>query len=481
MPIENDIIRFTDDAFHLLEDVWSPELMEHVDLGGRITNRMLSPNKSETVGLDGVRIHAKTRRAFNVTGGKDPNGEFPSSVPSSGVNIHYRFNNRPENNDFTTIDGSLEFLYSDLVQKAGVYSRTGDKSLIVNFADDLYKDQKEEFDFAQALFRSCRRTMVLGTQSGVAKQDDSEAYATASVTPGVGTGARVVLTNTSIARFKEGQRVIPYAAGVRAYVGALEVRGVNPDDNSIGLWDFENPTTTDYSAVGLGNNVQLVFSGPAGETNYNMGMYGPKEWMSEPVAGETFLHDADTGAAIDRTNREYRFLSPHFIRRGATATTIHPDHFNAMGTALSLSYEDRDGSYVVTMHPRLHDSLRARMGEEAFITVPSVKSSAVRALNIGSEKVFFQHPIFGQIAMLADPMMEEREVWFRRPEDWTTFYPMGPGVKYPHPGDLGMFHFVESTIPGRGKSRRLALHATMTMGDYCYAPKKQGCILNVTA
>ena len=58
----------------------------------------------------------------------------------------------------------------------------------------------------------------------------------------------------------------------------------------------EDPTGTDYSAVGLADNVDFVLAAPDGTSMYNIGMYGPAEWMSSPVSGEEFLHDADTGA-----------------------------------------------------------------------------------------------------------------------------------------------------------------------------------------
>ena len=483
MAVSDGVPAFMDDALFLFEKNWRPDVMEEDFRMGAITNGLLMPNKKETVGQDGVHIHSKLTHAFNVTSSRNPNGDGPTSVAvPTGRNIHYKFRPDATDNDFMTMHGANEFRYTDIVQRAGQYAATGDENFVRDFAAEEAEQTMDVFTFYLALHRSIRRDAILCQQNGVGKQDDNENYTAATATPAAGTGARIKIDGGSIALFQEGMRVIPYSSGTRQYVGVLEVRGINYDDESIGLWDVDNPTTADYSAVGLADNIDLVLAGPDGTTMYNTGMYGPAEWMSTPVSGESFLRDSDTGTAIDRTTRDGRFLSVNRIREGQSAAQIHPDHMLAAGTAMGLRSDNAMyKGCVATLHPRLHDTLRQRLGEEAFITVPSTESSAARALNLGSQKVFYQHPVLGQIALLADPMQKPDALWLRQTQDWISLFPLGAAPRIWSRRDLGGYYFKQGDTVGGPISKMLRRDMMLVVGDYCYKPKNQAAVLNLTA
>jgi len=443
----------------LLQEEYFGEFIEQSWRHGRTTNRLFKPRDEPVVG-DGETFQFETARGDTVRFSRSPLQDFAAPRAFQADKIKVRFSENSSSNDFSEISGSGQVSHLDLIEK-------GDGA-IINAAERIYRQIREDFEDKLALHQHIDQTAKVADVNGTRKNNDSWYQGGASTYTTDSTSMRCQIDGGPIAAFKEGRLFDIYNSDALV-INSVQVTDFNPDDNSVGFATTSATTAaTDFDDVS--DNHSFYLSGEKGK-----GMYGLAAWMTRPTANETFI------GGVDRSDSDKRYMITTATREGSSSTAIAKSHFNDLAIAMGFVHEDEDMVAVMT-DPELHQGLRDAIGEDAFIPWPLDNSRAERFANFGTIGLNWQHPVFGLVKILADPLCTPNRVYLTVPSDWLMLYYGYKGLQF-MPGEIGgVWYRMESDTPGNGRSKFYKCDAyTPGVTCFCKRPKRQGRILNVTA
>lgn len=440
-------------------------------------NRIFNIGREESViGGDGINVKCYIAPPDTARMSNDVHGDVGIGDYITAQEIKIRFNERtPSSNDFTRFSipvTTTQYQYDNV--------GTG---TIVDMVKEMTAQVVNNFDEHLAVGRHIPRSGRLAQVSGTPKLNNSTTYAGASGTATNAGGARFKITGGSLALIRVGTRLSFYQTGTSTLrAGNVVVTDVNPSDESIGVVfnaTLSGPTPPITNArlssgdlATVANTDDIYFAGA-----YNQGMFGPAAWASKAVASESFI------GGVDRTTAPYRFMNFTRIEATSSGTTkIMASHFDDVGDAMSQSAigEDDNSGVVAAMHHKLATVLRRDVGEAAFAITPDDERVKQRFANFGMSGANYQHPRFGVIKLIADPLMNPNEVYFLNSRTWMTYFWRHRGIYLPLGSNEGWYR-IPSATAGAALSLVLQCDFLAMAQDFCTAPAKNAVLANVAA
>lgn len=463
-PLDSAV--FLEDVSDIAQTQYFTEFTDQTgELLQQVTNKFFKPYAEEITGT-GKTLQVKVRKADGVRFSNSPLSDFPSPDTFAPTTMQVRFNKTTSSsNDFSTIQCSVQTDDID-IQEAG-------KGSIINFVDELYDNVMPEYEFKVAVHRHLGRNGVVAYVNATPKQNNATYFSGATATGTNTTGLRVQMDTGSIAAIRAGDRVDfinPSSGAVRA--GQIEVTDVNPADLSFGCRFVTTGVVPARTSTGdlstVADNDYIVFSG-----EYNVGMYSFGAYHSAATASESFI------GGVDRTAVNYRWLNMTDPRRGASSARITKSMFNDL--AISMGYIDNkhDGG-VILVDPKVHQTLRDDIGEDAFIAIDTDEKTKRRFMNFGSEGLNYQHSQFGVVKLIADPLANPNRATFLVPETWRSLFYGWKGLRR-MPGANGGWYRVQSATPASGDSKIWKCDWYANQMDFCFQPWRNGQISAITA
>lgn len=430
---------------------------------GSTTNKLIKPNPLAVTG-DGITLQVKHRRADNVRFGTVL-GDITNPDTFQSTTIKARFNrNNSATNDFTQVTASVQTDLVDLQMKG--------KGAIVDFVQEIYQSIMGQYDETLAIHRHLGKNGVLAFVNGTPKRNDSYLLSSATSTATNANGLRVAVDNGNLASLPPGRRVdfIRPATGA-VIAGNIEVTDRNMSDLSVGF-QFNSTGITGRLSTGnlasVADNDYIVFSGM-----YNQNMYSIGAYFGSPTAGESFI------GGVDRTTSAYRWLLPHRSRDGSASARISKSFFNNVAIEMGFIEESPNEGMVWLMEPGLQETLRNELTEAAFINIPVDDSRLQRFANFGSVGLNYQHAQFGLCKLMADPLSAPGVVRVLQPETWKALYVNFKGLQPIMENGAHWYRMSQGT-PNTGKGLFYKADWFGIQTDWCMAPWKNACILNLT-
>lgn len=455
------------DLSNVLQQQYFPDFVEQTVRQGDGLNRIFSFADDNVVG-DGKTMQTEIAPGDTVRMNTDPLADVASPNSFQAGTIKVRWNqNDSTAHDFSRLSGSCQVDYYTI--------ENGSSGAIVDVAARIYNQLSLEWPENLAMHRMMGRGARVALVNGTPKLNDHWEFANATSTATNSGGARLQVDSASISYFREG-RILDFKApsGGAYRAEKVEVTDVNYVDNSIGI-KFNSSTlparTSSGNLANIADNDEIYFSG-----EYNQGMYSVGAYMSDPDNDSAFI------GGVTRTAAAYRYLIPHRLRDGASSVKVDKSHINTMARAMGYRRADQRG-VVVICQVDLHDTLRDDYGEDAFVPMPTDDSSMARFANLGSIGLNYQHPVFGLVKIMADPLYTPGVVDVLTPNVWSTlaYGSTGKDLRFV-PGDSGSpWYRMESSTPGNGRSLIYKADAICNLVDFCKRPKENARTSNLTA
>lgn len=436
------------------------------DWWGQNTNKIFKP-ASRVLKGDGMNIQVEIGPADSVRFSSNMLGAIAASQRLKPTSYKPRWS-ETGTCDFVRVSASCTASEWDIQNAGG--------GLIEDFVKRIYNSVDQSYEEKLAIHRNIGRSARLALVNNAPKQNNSYNFNDAtsgSVTNT--TGARVQFDNGSRAYFRPNARVDIYSPGGVLRVGNALVTDINRVDSSFGLsYSSGGPagenTTGDLSTVADNDEIFL-----AGERN--AGMYSLGSYFTMPTTGDSFI------GGVDRTSSTYRWMVPTAIRADTSFTTnakITKPMFNQLGEAMGYIDESGVGG-AFQMCPEVHNTIRDEIGEQSFIQYPTGDDRMKRFAHFGSVGLLYQHPTFGVVQFVADPLAPSNEVRFVVPETWQAFYYAWKGLEK-LPGDGGRHWYrMNESVPNTGRSIIWKADWLGTQLDICTMPWKNGVIKNISA
>jgi hypothetical protein len=435
---------------------------------GTITNKLFKPSMEQITG-DGKTLQVELNPGDTVRFSTDALGSFAAPDVFQATTLRVRFNRTtPASNDFSRISASCQTNDID-VENAG-------KGAIVDFVERMQRQIFPEYDEKLAVHRHLPRSAAICTISGTVKQNDRYYYKDASSTATNTTGARFVIAGGSISAFRAGTRIDVYN-GSTLVAGNIAVTDSNPSDLSIGVAYISatgnNPVRQSTGGTGaiaaLASGYTIYYSGER-----NAGMYSLGAYFSSPAStGDSFM------GGVDRNSSGYRWMVPVTTRAGETSAVFTKSMLDDLGIAMGFRQEDQVAA-VFTTDPTLHQKIRNEYTEAAFLNIPDGDNRLNRFANFGTQGLNYQHPVFGMVKIMADPLHPSNTLRVIVPETWRALYYGYRGLKM-MPGIKGGWYRITDTTPNTGDSMFWKMDFYANQTDFCFKPWKNGQILNISA
>jgi hypothetical protein len=465
MAEPNDSASMLEDAAEIFQEQYDNTFdeMYHARFG-RTTNKLFKPAPRPVTG-DGENIQYEVGGADSVRWQTDPLGSFASPHIIDPGEIKLRWTPQTTStHDFTQFTASVQFDIYTLENKS--------KGTVVNLVDRIYDSVIPDFDEKLAIQRHLARTGAVALVNGTPKENDRETMADATSTADNTDGLRCNIDTGSLASFKPNARydfINPSTGAIRA--GNVRCTDVpNFADKSVG-WAFE--TTGHPTNLSTGNladvadNDIICFSG-----TYNKNLWSFGSWFAAPTNDTNFI----TGA--NRTTQAKRWMIPQTIAAGSVRLT--KSHFNQLAIAMGFLSEDPQMGVVWMMGPNQHQVLRDELTEAAFITWPTGDAREARFANFGSHGLNYQHPTFGHVKIVADPLAREDRVLALVNGTWRTYYWGWRGLRSIKDGGTHFYRMNQGT-PNTGRGLIYAADWVGNCTDWCTQPFKNGAITGLSA
>lgn len=448
-------------ATDLLREEYLDQAPEMAFRFGRVTERLFKP-ATRAVGGDGVTLQVIAGRTDSARASRNPSRDFGDQRPFSAGKIKFRFDmDDVTANDFTELQGVAEIPHLDLI-------RGDEDEIAVNVAESVRRQLMENAQDSHPILLHATAAGRVALVNDTPKDDDDIDYDSAGSYTSGATTARFKIDGGSIAAFEPGTRWDAYSAAGALLADEMEVTHKNVADNSIGV----KLTTTgpNQSSVAnldsLANDAELFRSG---EKDGGM-RSGLTNWFSVPSSGETFI------GGVDRTTNTKRWLLPTFERKGAASAAVRRDFLD--DAALNMGFVLETGKSAVAFgHPSLIQTLRRSIGEDVLKTEgPNPDGN----YTFGELGVTFQHPQFGKMTMLADPLAPPDVLKIIVPENWTKLYYGFTGFQM-FDGDMGIWYRKEGANAGGGKSKFYRCEGYELCGLFSKSMRDQAVVMNLTA
>lgn len=443
------------------------------DAFGMITNKYFKPAAKPIVG-DGLTKQYKYGKQDSVRFARDPLGDFAPARTFTPGTVKIRWNKDDlTQHDFNTMSAA--------VQVDDIDKRIKGAGSIIDYAQELVDDISRQEESKLAIHRHLPRTgQVALVNSATPARNDRLFFSDATATASNTNGLRVIIDNGSIAALPAGTYIdiINPSTGV-ARASNVMVTDNNPGDLSIGVAYIQDATI-----IGTGNistmqssgdlstvadNDVIVYSG-----EYNVGgMYSLGAWFDTPAkTGDSFF-------GKDRNNQLYRWMVPRSTRQGATAATLTQSMFDDQANAMALTMEEINDGFAWSMGIRMHTALRNLLGETAFRPIDPTSPDAKRYMTFGQIGLNYQHPAFGLVKILQDPLCPENVVRIINLGTWTTYHYNWTGLTSV-PGMVGMWYRMPQSTPNSGLGKMWKADWYGNVCDWCEKPFANGQITNVT-
>lgn len=451
------------DASEIVQEEYMAKYDEqYQDRFGSVTNKCFSP-EPETVGGDGLNMQYEVGPADTVRTQVNPLGDITYGQNISPGKVKVRWNqSNPTLHDFIQVSARCQFDIYTIENKS--------VNTIVNLSERIYNSIQPDFDEKLAVLRNSDRTAQIALVDGTPRQNDSEAWSSATATPTNLTGMRLKIDSGSIAVIRPGGRydfIRPATGAVIA--GNIQCTDVpNFDEKSAGFQFNSTGPTGELSTGALGSvadNDIIVYSGM-----YNAGLYSFGAYFGAPT----------TAAFICGANRKsagYRWMIPQRIDAGSNK--ISKALFNRMAIAMGFISENPNLPVAIKSDPTQHQAIRDELGEEAFIEFPTGDSRAARFMNFGTMGLNYQHPTFGTVKILADPLSLPTRIEFIVGGTWKTLSYGWKGLKI-LPGDGGgHWYRMNQATPNTGRGLIMAADWVGNVADFGTQPWKNGCVFGL--
>jgi hypothetical protein len=433
---------------------------------GSITNKLIKPYK-EIAATDGITMQFKYGHADSVRTDTNPLGDMAAPQAAKYGSMRLRFNRQtPSSNDFTYFSASCQF---DIYTIENMM-----KGTIVDAVKDVYDQIIPDYNEKLANLRNAPRTGQLALVQGSPKENDARLMADATATADNTDGIRINIDNGSIASFRNNVRVDfinPSTGAVNA--GNIRITDTNTALDEVGGEFISTGPTGGLSTGDLANvadNDIIVYSG-----TYNKGYYGFAAWFTEPAtSGDSFI------GGVDRAAKTYRFLYPTSTRENDASERINASHFDDLAIAMGYLSEDPQAGLSFMTTPKLHTALRRELGEDSFREIPLDDSRMERFMNFGSIGLNYQHPTFGLVKILADPLMSPNTLRAIAANTWKAVFVNHRGLKKVTEGGNHWYRMQQST-PNSGKGLIMKADWFGNQVDFCLQPWKNGQIKNISA
>jgi len=458
-PLDSAVM--LEDASEIVQELYFDKYEEqYASRFGSTTNKCFTPDPVPVMG-DGKTMQYEVGPADSVRFQIDPLGEIASPQRIDPGQIKIRWNRQNTSaHDFTQMSARVQFdLYTLENGKGGA---------IVDLADRIYNSVQGDFNEKLAILRHSDRTAQLALVNGTPKQNNRSTLTDSASTPTNTTGVRLAIDTGSIAVFKPNARydfINPSTGAVRA--GNLRCTDIpNYADSSVGFEFVTSGLTGELSTGNIANiadNDIIVYSG-----TYNSGLWSFGAWFAAPVNSATFMCGAN------RESSSYRWMIPQ--RLSAGSAPISKTLFNNLAIAMGYLGEDPQNSVVIMSGPKQHQAMRDEIGEDAFIQFPTGDERAKRFMNFGSIGLNYQHPTFGTVKIVADPLAREDRVLAIVNETWKTLSYAWKGLRPIKRAGGEHWYFLNQSTPNTGQGLIKAADWVGNIADWCTRPWKNGCI-----
>lgn len=443
---------------NIIREQYDSEFTDQVFFTGRVTNRLLAPNKTQAIVGDGETFQVETAHAFNGRFDTDVVSDFPTPTAFQAQKLKVRFN---EAND--SLNDFVKFATTGRVSEHELRG-VSCKEQAVDIADRIEEEMRIDYDFLLALHRNLDRTARVALINGTPRQNDADNFSSCSATPV--TTMRAQVDTGPIAAFQPGTRHDFYsAAGALLFTDAI-VTDYNPVDSSVGWARASAASSPSFATVV--DNTEIYMTGER-----NKGMYSIGAWFSRPTSSDAFL------GAVNRSTAANRYLNPRATRVGASSKVVSRNDIDDLANAMSY-VQDAEIAVAIVTDPTMHTKLRNDIGEDAFIPWPSGTEMSKRWMHLGSIGLTYQHPIFGVVKIVADPLSLPNDFRVITPDSWMALQHGKKGLQF-MPGSVGgLWDRMESATPGKGKGMFWQCQAYALHCDFCRKPGLQGRALNLT-
>lgn len=446
------------------------DTIEPVHLSGRATSRFF---QLEPAIINGEGKRMKIIRATSSPWSSTANAlaEFGDAAPmiiDSEVMVRFHQTDASAN-DLRRQTGACQLTHFDI--------QNGGKGTVVDLAERMQKDFREDLKFKNALFRNTGQSSILCYVNAIGatatKANDGAFWADCSAYSSGATSCRVSIDTGSIARFKAGLLVdVVNSSGV-VVADRLLVTDVRPEDPAgptIGLAIQTGATIANCDAIA--DNQYIVVA-----ASYNTGPWTVEDWMRGPTAGS--LTDTFIGG-VNRNAVGYRMLQPMLLRKGQSSQTVGKIHLDQLGEARANLMDDSEIS-VLRGHGSLIQTLRNQIEAAAFVQWPTDGAMAKRYAHMGTSGLLYQSPYLGMVKFESDMMATPNFLDCYSLGDWIECNYGKRGLDM-LPGDTnGYWSRMNSTTPGGGKTLIYRMEGMQFFLDFCQNPAKQARILNLAA
>lgn len=445
----------------VIQEQYFPQFIEQINRAGATTNRLFKPSGSPVVG-DGIWFQNETAPSDTVRLNTDMLANDQQPSPFTAAKIKARFNQSdPTSNDFTRFAG---------VGRVDMWTlENGSGGTIIDIAQRIYQEIFTGYDFTLARARNANRTLKLCETSTKTNSDGLYSGGCSAYTTGA-TSCRLVITAGSIANLAQGSRIDIYTSGGVIVFSDAVVVSCNPADPagpSVSLARYNSSSTANFDSVTSG---QYVY--PVGQKD--QGMYSMGAWFSRPTSTDSFI------GGVNRFTPANQWLVTTATREGQTARLIQKSDFDALANAMNFIQDGTIPISVAITDVPMNTALREAIGNDALITWPSTGGNDDRYANFGSMGLLWQHPAFGKVSILADPLAVSNTVRFMVPDDWMALSSRFNGLHW-MPGTQGIWNRMVADTPNTGYGYFFQCDAVAAHLDYCKRPRYQGQILNVTS
>lgn len=450
---------------NLLREQYSQDFGMHSFYFGSTLARLFKP-MAESVAGDGITIQAFRGQSDSARASLDVLRDFLPQNKYRDAKIKVRFSDSDSSaNDFNELQAVAEISDIELVTSA---SRTPE-AIAVDVAKAVFDQLTKSVDESMSVLMHANSAGRIAKVNGTPKQNDLNIWADATATP-TGSSCRIKVDNGSIANFQPGRVYDLYTSGTGTLTADyMECTDINPEDLSVGLATTSRTTVANVSSIADNDDIYR-------SDEYNQGFRASLQaTFTQPVSGDSWI------GGVNRTTSTNRWLVPK-ISRGASGTasaTIAKSHFDALSLMMELSVPpELEGGYVFLMHPSLLQSLRNSIGDEAL----STESSDARTgdYNFGNKALYYIHPYFGRVALMADPLCMPDRVYVLAPSSWVMLNYGWEGMRYLGGEVGGMWRQKNAVTPGAGGSKFWQVQGYQIKTPFCKMPIANGAILNLT-
>lgn len=445
-----------------LRELYLPGLAEHVWRAGQVTNRIFRPSSDGvTVTGDGLTIQVQTGFTDSARASRNVLKDFGNSRHLTVSKLKLRYEEDPSaaatGNDFVRTEAVAQITEIER-------QRANDPGVALNLAEREYEGMKSSYDNSKPVMYYSDANGKFAAVNGTKKNNDADNMTDAD-TYSSGSSFRVPVDFGSVSAFKPNTHWDFYT-GDTLLADEVRVTDFNPFDLSVGFELTDASTVANCDAVV--DNADIYRSGEKGN-----GFRGSlREWFNSPSGGESFL------GGVDRTTSAYRWLNTQRYSAGASAVTVNRDHLDNLALGMGYIDDGMDMGQLVLSSTSIVQTLRKSIGEEALSNQAANNDGNY---SFGTNQLYYIHPTFGKVMIVADPLHPNDRMHFLRAADWQLIPYLNAGLNILDEAGNGGWYRESAASGGGGRGMYWRMDAYGIDTLWCKTPQKQGVILNITA